>query len=192
MLPQTTVEFVDSETELQFAVPTGEGTPDDVGLQLIVCSAVKDHVVPFRFERLEVPPFPKKQKKSSSTPGGTVAGTPAHATKIPGDKDQALPIAPAELMQAFVDDPSGATKKYRLQRMELTGVVAEVIKKGNAREIVFQVPQEGKKVSCDGFRDTALVDREVKPGDTVTVRGTFLGIATSDFVAMAQCELVAK
>jgi len=187
VLPNVKVEFVDSDSELQFILPTGESTPRDAGLQIAVCTSVKDHVIPFRFERLEVPPAPKKRSSSTPPRGADTARHPGPTQRAPGS---ATPIEPADLMQAFIDDPSGAKKRFQLQRLELTGTVVEVKSKGNIREIFLQVPQEGKSVSCDGFRDPALIDGKIATGDTVTIRGSFLGVGNSDFVSLTQCELV--
>ena len=187
VLPNVKVEFVDSDSELQFVLPTGENMPRDAGLQIAVCTSVKDHVIPFRFERLEVPPVPKKRSTSTPPRGINPARHPGAAQRAPGS---AMPIEPADLMQAFIDDPSGAKKRFQLQRLELTGTVVEVKSKGNVREIFLQVPQEGKSVSCDGFRDPTLIDGKINTGDTVTIRGSFLGVGNSDFVSLTQCELV--
>jgi len=190
-LPKVNVEFVESEDELQFIVPLGDGTPRDVGLQLAVCNSVKEHVVPFRFERIEVPPAPKRKSPAATT---TIAasGKPARPAPAPSDSAQVTVIEPAALMQAFIDDPSGSKRRFLLQRLELTGVVVEVKQKGNVREIFLQIPQAGKSVTCDGFRDATKIDGKVMPGDTVTIRGSFLGLGNSDFVSLAQCELVGK
>lgn len=193
VLPAVNVEFVDSESELQFILPAGDDLPRDAGLQIAVCNSVKEHVIPFRFERLDVPPAPKR---NSTKPSTSIAGAPGNGSSRPAATQsasgQVTVIEPAALMQAFIDDASASKKRFLLQRLELTGVVTEVKQKGNLREIFLQIPQTGKSVTCDGFRDATLIDGKIMAGDMVTIRGSFLGLGNSDFVSLSQCDLVGK
>src|SRR5262245_51407359 len=86
----------------------------------------------------------------------------------------ALTVSASELWAAHGTDPATADKKYKGQRLEITGKVVRV----DAAFTTWFLHLEGgtkpgQVVECGFLPDTHEQSRNIKEGDTVTVRGRY-------------------
>ena len=96
------------------------------------------------------------------------------------------------LRQQFAKDDVGAEQQYKNRAVEITGVLSLVSQEPPLRGLWFGNPQDQPPpVLCELAADQAGMFAKLKPGQKLTVRGTFLG-KQQGFLGVGNCRIVTK
>jgi hypothetical protein len=135
-----------------------------------------------------------------SQPSGPVAGRPDPDRRwpdsgqgvTPADTPAEKPIAlkAEDLRQQVARDETAVEKRYKNKLLDVTGTVGSVIKEDPLIALLFGQPRDPvAPVMCDLDRQQSGLDR-LQPGQTITIRGIYLGKTAEGFIGMGNCRIV--
>jgi hypothetical protein len=100
-------------------------------------------------------------------------------------------VDPADLLQAYADDPSAADDEYKGQLVELSGTIADVGGDPSGQRYLTFAPDGGgtRRVQCFFPPDEARPRFSMRKGESVRIRGRCEGLS-GDFVLVKDCEVL--
>lgn len=126
-------------------------------------------------------------------PSPTAAPAPAPSRLPPAVEEKPISITSDELRQQHAANEAAATQRFKDKQLQVTGIVSVIYHEAPLVGIGFGTLQDSAPpILCEMNSQQLGSLSQVRPGQMVTLIGTYSGKVQGGFIGLGNCRIVAQ
>lgn len=130
--------------------------------------------------------------QQTTTPQAPIASAPINPILKPPPEQKPILVRLDDLRQQAANDESGTDRKYKDKHLEVTGTISMVLSEPPLIGVFFGSQQDSvPALMCDMDRQQVDIS-QLRQGQTITVRGIYMGKQQGGFIGLGNCRIIKK